>query len=219
MGSLLVTVALLITYTIFTRQRLKKKKIKVSPLSYICFYLFGLYICTVMEITGPGNILDIPHNICLKFIWIPFNDIIFGYSLKFALFEFIANIIMFIPLGIFLPLLWQKYNKFKNTVLTGFTFSLMIELFQLLNYRYTDLNDLATNTLGTILGYLLYTKLLKRKIKKLKIINLKNLSDNLKNTGVSFITIIFVLYFFLVPFLDKVLIKLSLYFVIFPTIK
>ena len=88
MGSLLVTVALLITYTIFTRQRLKKKKIKVSPLSYICFYLFGLYICTVMEITGPGNILDIPHNICLKFIWIPFNDIIFGYSLKFALFEF-----------------------------------------------------------------------------------------------------------------------------------
>lgn len=38
----------------------------------------------------------------------------------------------------------------------GIPFSLAIELNQLLNNRITDIDDLFTNTLGAIVGYVLY---------------------------------------------------------------
>ena len=43
----------------------------------------------------------------------------------------------------------------------GILFSLAIELNQLLNNRITDIDDLFTNTLGAIIGYLLYKALFK----------------------------------------------------------
>lgn len=49
----------------------------------------------------------------------------------------------------------------KNTVCAGFFFSLAIELNQLLNNRITDIDDVFTNTLGAIIGYLLYKALFK----------------------------------------------------------
>lgn len=51
------------------------------------------------------------------------------------LFGMITNIILFIPLGVFLPSLWNKFEKFLNTILVGFSFSLIIEVLQLLNMR------------------------------------------------------------------------------------
>ena len=41
-------------------------------------------------------------------------------------------------------------------LLYGFCFSLLIEISQLCNHRRTDVDDLIMNTLGTILGYLLF---------------------------------------------------------------
>lgn len=43
----------------------------------------------------------------------------------------------------------------------GILFSLAIELNQLLNNRITDIDDLFTNTLGAIVGYVLYRVLFK----------------------------------------------------------
>lgn len=71
------------------------------------------------------------------------------------------NMLLFVPLGILLPLLWRSCRLYK-TVAIGFSLSLLIELSQLFNYRATDIDDLLMNTLGTLLGYLLYTLLLRR---------------------------------------------------------
>jgi len=60
------------------------------------------------------------------------------------------------PLGFLLPTIWPHFRKMKNTVCAGFFFSLAIELSQLLNNRITDIDDLFTNTLGAMVGYLLY---------------------------------------------------------------
>ena len=66
--------------------------------------------------------------------------------------EMLLNIAMFVPLGAFLPLLWNNHGLVQ-TGLTGLLFSGLIELSQLFNFRATDVNDLLMNTIGVLLGY------------------------------------------------------------------
>jgi glycopeptide antibiotics resistance protein len=73
--------------------------------------------------------------------------------------NFFGNILMFIPLGIFLP--WRYNKRFGNTVVLALLFSCLIEFIQFLNmylgyYRYVDVDDVLLNTFGAIIGYALY---------------------------------------------------------------
>ncbi len=77
----------------------------------------------------------------------------------------LGNILLFTPLGFFLPLLWNKFKKFSKVILAGVLVSLLIECSQLFLCRGTDIDDLILNTLGTMLGYLffvIFRKLLPR---------------------------------------------------------
>lgn len=123
------------------------------------------------------------------------------------LFGMITNIILFIPLGVFLPSLWNKFEKFFNTILVGFFFSLIIELFQLLNMRATDIDDLLMNTLGVAIGYLIYILLFKKLSSRIKLNNLSN-KFGIKYNGELIIIIILALDFFVAPFIEKFLIKI-----------
>ena len=73
----------------------------------------------------------------------------------------LLNVLLFVPLGFFLPLFWKKFSAFGYTLLFGFCTSLLIELLQIFTFRATDVNDLMTNTVGTVLGYLLARIVLK----------------------------------------------------------
>ena len=77
----------------------------------------------------------------------------FDYS--YFTYNLLGNIAIFVPIGFFLPLLWKKLN-FPLTVLSGFLFSLFIELFQLFLPRFTDIDDIILNTTGTVIGAGLY---------------------------------------------------------------
>ena len=66
---------------------------------------------------------------------------------------YILNIIMFMPLGFLLPLIWENFRNAKKVVLMGFLMSLTIEICQLFNIRTTDIDDLMMNTLGALVGY------------------------------------------------------------------
>lgn len=69
----------------------------------------------------------------------------------------ILNIIFFIPFGFLLPALWEKYHSLRKTIFSALTFSLIIEFGQLfIKFRATDINDLAMNVLGGILGWIIY---------------------------------------------------------------
>lgn len=90
-----------------------------------------------------------------RIVLIPFLDMISGPV------DTILNVILFIPLGFFLPLLYEKYNKINRIGLTGFLFSISIEIVQMFGMGSTDINDLITNTVGTCLGYCIYKLLAK----------------------------------------------------------
>ena len=121
-----------------------------------CYYLFG-----VLTVTGIGytNSIRFRPNIS----WTPFIGMITG-PVDTAL-----NIFLFIPFGLFLPLLFKKFNNIKATALAGLLFSLSVELVQLFNWGSSDINDLMTNTGGACIGYLIYcllAKVLPSKLKK-----------------------------------------------------
>ena len=67
-----------------------------------CYYLIG-----VLSITGIGEFKSFTPQIAL----IPFINV------KYSPTETLLNIVLFVPFGVFLPLMYrQKYNKFKNSL-------------------------------------------------------------------------------------------------------
>ena len=201
MGLLVSTFVGVLIYCIFLVRYLKKEEINFSKIFIVGLCIFAFYIAIVLSITGPGHILD---------IGIERERIISLVPFKFQsenLFSQITNVILFIPLGVFLPSLWSKFEKFFNTILIGFSFSLIIELLQLLNVRATDIDDLIMNTLGAAIGYLIYLLLFKKLSCRIKLNNISN-KFWIKYNGELIIILILALDFFIAPFIENILIKI-----------
>lgn len=67
-----------------------------------------------------------------------------------------GNILLFLPLGLLLPLGWRK-QSWKTIALIGVLVSLGIEIVQwVLGTGWLDLQDVFTNTMGTLLGFVVY---------------------------------------------------------------
>lgn len=118
----------------------------------IWVFIFLYYVYLVLETTGIGTIWEIGLYPGMKLQeeinLIPFRD---GISLSMIL-----NVVMFMPLGFLLPLLWKEYQSLVGTAIIGFCFSCGIEFCQLFNRRVSDVDDLLMNTLGAILGWLIW---------------------------------------------------------------
>ncbi len=81
--------------------------------------------------------------------------------------EYIANILMLVPFGMYMRYYFKR--SFWQTVGLSFLFSLFIETTQLTglwflyprNYRLFDVDDLMSNTLGGLLGYVLLSPVIR----------------------------------------------------------
>lgn len=111
------------------------------------YFLFTVYLAGVYAVVGLPNVAYLRFEINLNLI--PLAGILSDLS------GTALNLVMFIPLGIFLSLLWKKYRSAKQAVFFGFSMSLAIEILQIFTFRATDINDLITNTAGTFLGWLI----------------------------------------------------------------
>lgn len=67
----------------------------------------------------------------------------------------IGNIVVFVPLGILIPLVSLRVRSFKAAAILGAITSLSIEVLQFLfaEGRRMDIDDLILNTLGAIIGW------------------------------------------------------------------
>lgn len=67
-----------------------------------------------------------------------------------------GNVLIFVPAGFFIPVLWKSKKGFLFTVCAAFEISLLMESLQLIfRVGSFDVDDLILNTLGGILGYAL----------------------------------------------------------------
>ena len=117
-------------------------------------YYNSIYILTM---TGIGKLKAFEPTLVL----VPFRDMISGPI------DTILNIILFVPLGFFLPLLYKKYGHIGSVALVSFLLSLSIEIVQMFGRGATDINDLITNTVGACLGFFIYQLLSKLVSKEL----------------------------------------------------
>jgi glycopeptide antibiotics resistance protein len=83
--------------------------------------------------------------------------------LGFALENIIGNLLLLLPLGIFLPVLFPYFNSFRKVVMFSFSCSVAIEILQFIlrsfgSYRTVDIDDVILNTLGGMLGWMIYKK-------------------------------------------------------------
>ena len=78
-----------------------------------------------------------------------------------------GNILLLMPLGFLVPILWDKFKHLKNVMLLGFVVSISIEILQLIVSlvggwgRVTDIDDVICNVLGVIFGYFIYILIIK----------------------------------------------------------
>jgi glycopeptide antibiotics resistance protein len=156
-----------IIYQITQAQQKSQKKRSVLSL------LFVWYLCAIAAVTiiplRESRTQNLPHHINLKPVVTSYHRLkgVVSSDNKWARQNFrnnlFGNILMFIPLGLFLPWLYRK--GFGQVVLIGCSMSASIELIQYLNMfagynRYVDIDDVILNTLGAIIGYWIFKKFL-----------------------------------------------------------
>lgn len=128
------------------------QKLTITTLLIYLVAVFGLCLTP-----APFSIASAP-KLLFHFHGIPYNIIPFqGFSP-----EFFLNIVMTLPWGVYLFLINHRLSLGQAT-LAGLGFSLFIETNQfigdgLLNLgRLADIDDLITNTLGAIIGFIILT--------------------------------------------------------------
>lgn len=112
------------------------------------FYgIFAFYLAAMLALVGFPNVRYL--RIDLEVNLIPFKDMIPDFV------NACLNILLFVPFGFFLPILWKKFRNWKNTMSMGLAATFIIEFAQIFTFRTTDINDIITNMMGTIIGYFL----------------------------------------------------------------
>lgn len=167
------TLPFLIPYLILLTSQSKKIGYKLSIEHIVIVCIFVYYLTGVLSFTGIPSIKDIVQNsfgiITPKGWNFPPEEInlIPFYWLTEGVRPYLENILLFIPLGFMLPCIWKKYEVLWQTARSGITFSFIIEMSQLFNRRITDIDDLLMNTLGALIGWVIF-RLLKEHLAKLQ---------------------------------------------------
>lgn len=154
---------------------IKKSAKKINWYHEVALLLFTLFAIglasqTVIPkiefgVTGLGIVKSGVHQtnlIPLKVLFETYREVFVNGYINYFIINFLGNIIMFMPIGFFVPLLWNVPGK--RTIFIGFCSSLFVEVSQLFLARGTDVDDLILNTLGVWLGLVLY-KVLYNKFK------------------------------------------------------
>lgn len=161
------------------------------------YCLFSFYLVAVWSLVGMPNVTYIRFEANLQLI--PFVPTLSDIR------NTILNVLLFIPLGFFLPILWKKYESKRNTIIFGLGTTLTIEICQMLTFRATDINDVITNVAGTIIGWYTARFLLK------KVPGITGLIEKKMDRDEYLIcTVTVLVMFFVQPFISSVLWELVL---------
>lgn len=162
----------IVTFPIFLILQLLLWKKKINKIKVVFISLFFYYIIALLAVT----LFPIPiqwlqemsrywwqnnNFIPLSSIFEILNHQSLGLFLKAK--QILWNIILFIPLWFFVPLIWIKKQKIHDVILIGLWSSIFIEFLQFFisfllwfHYKSTDIDDIILNTLGFIIGFFLY---------------------------------------------------------------
>ena len=126
-----------------------KREINFKSLFWWIMLIFYLFVVVSITLFRPsvfqnGQIISFFYS--YKEAWISASETAWR--------NIILNILMFAPLGFWLPVGLKRFRVFWKTYLCGFLFTVGIESLQLiLSLGLFEVADLFNNTLGTMIGY------------------------------------------------------------------
>ena len=176
----------LLAFIIYTHTQ-KKRGTGLRIRTTILVITLTLYVTAVFHVTGAGTLYD---ALRYRLAFSPDQINLLPFSKDIDPVGYLLNLVLFLPLGILVPILRGNRSRFLFTAGAGAAFSLLIEASQLLNNRRTDIDDLLLNTMGAILGFALY--------------HAWNRGRKARDPGESVSTAVFIISF-LVPFLGRFL--------------
>ncbi len=156
--------------------KIKKKRINIKNeivLLIFVLYIVGLASQTVIPMLTIG-ILNDTGKFIINFHIFPRNEnvnLIPFHTLYQYLFQantnvdnwdqvsilnIFANMLLFSPMGFLVPLIWKKWDSFKEIFFLGLGITCLIEIVQLFIGRSTDIDDVILNTFGMIIGYAIF---------------------------------------------------------------
>lgn len=139
-----------------------KKSIRI-----LCRILFWVYVGVLVyflffaEMLGrDGSTRTYHYNLILfkeiRRFWVYRRQL--GFMAAFL--NLAGNILIFTPFGFLLPIMRRKLRGFFRVILLGFELSLAVECVQLVTKTGSfDVDDLLLNTIGAMIGYLIYAGL------------------------------------------------------------
>lgn len=136
----------------------------------ILFYMYisVLFVLVIIKFRGSFYQLEITRN---RILWnreqgfwnyniTPFRTIspyLKNITDSYAYMNILGNIVPFIPFGFFVPMVLFKKVRFLKTILLSFLCVLLFEIFQFISMLgFFDIDDVILNTLGCMVGYLIY---------------------------------------------------------------
>lgn len=145
---------------------------KTNKLTNVLFiiYLIALFWIIVFKFNVPFSYIGNMRSINL----IPFSEcLILNGRLAYS--EIIMNVVIFVPLGIYVGILFKGWITWKK-LFFFFLISLICEILQfILGVGASDITDIINNTLGGIIGLMIYMgieKVFKNSAKTQKFINI-----------------------------------------------
>lgn len=133
--------------------KLKKKgKSVIRQLGYVglIYSTFLIVFATILFV--PINFHPEEYILNLN----PLNWIGTDESMQHFIVEKVPNIILFIPFGVFLPIVFSKKRSLYKTAIMCFMMTFSVEFIQYFIGRSSDIVDVLTNLLGGIIGYIVF---------------------------------------------------------------
>ena len=147
----------------FEEDLTEKKKIRALAISTFVFYIIILLWITIFKCNIEASVHGVriflePMTIKERFIYATSYFAWHDGDIKST----VLNVLVFVPFGILVPILRKKLTPLSTTILAFFT-TLAIESFQMIvAFGYFTYVDLICNTLGAILGIIIYALLIRR---------------------------------------------------------
>lgn len=128
-------------------------------------YLFGLYCLMMLWLlllrrigVDPGNVgINLrPLDTVKRYLWVLHHSHSRS-QIRYACANLLGNIVLLMPFGVFLPVLFGKMQSFWRFFLCGAMGILAVELCQLLTgLGACDVDDFLLNVIGMVLGWLIW---------------------------------------------------------------
>ncbi len=151
----LIVLGVLLTVAIIKHPSIPKLR---TVLAGLLLYVYMWYIFNVIVGTPLLSEWRSMHAKGISIFNPKFNFKILAYGLNNEIF---LNIAMFAPIGFLAACVSRHYENILVDVIFGFGVSALIELSQMFTLlRATDIDDLITNTLGGLIGYIVYRLML-----------------------------------------------------------